>query len=101
MYGTVMIGQLRGTADQARQAHVDWLTERAPQITGFVDAGLLIGDDGARVVNWARFVDRAAYAALADDLEQDTWYRQRLEPLLDGPPNWIDGDWADLSSGLT
>ncbi len=97
MYGTVMIGQLGGPPDQAGRVLTDWLAERAPLIPGFVDAGLLVTDDGSTVVNWARFVDRAAYLALAEDPEQDRWYRERLEPLLTGPPRWIDGDWADLA----
>lgn len=97
MYGTVMIGQLSGTREQVESAFSDWLTQRAPQLRGFVDAGVMIADDGVTVVNWARFADREAYWALTEDAEQDAWFRGRLAPLLAGAPRWVDGEWLGLA----
>jgi hypothetical protein len=93
MYGTVMIATLRGSRGEVEAALSEWLTSRAPQVRGFVDAGLLIGDDGTTLVNWARFESREDYQRLGDDPAQDEWYRTRIEPLLDGEPRWIDGSW--------
>lgn len=97
MYGTVMVAQTRpGSRGQIERGMADWLVQRAPRIEGFVDAGLLFADDGTTVVNWARFTSREAYTRLGDDPEQDQWYRERIAPLLDGEPRWIDGEYAAL-----
>jgi hypothetical protein len=93
MYGTVMMGTLRGSRADVDAALADWLATRAPQVRGFVDAGLMVGDDGVTVVNWVRFASREDYAALSEDPAQDEWYRTRLAPLLDGEPRWTDGEW--------
>ena len=42
-----------------------------------------------------RFASKQDYWALADNPDQDEWYRTSLAPLLDGDPTWIDGDWTD------
>jgi len=93
MYGTAMIGTLRGDRAEIERSMADWLIDRAPKVDGFVDAGMLLSDDGHTVVNWARFESREAYRRLGDDPEQDRWYRERVAPLLDGEPRWIDGEW--------
>ena len=93
MYGTVMIGTLKTSREEAEKVMQAWLDERSGQVAGFVAAGLLFGDDGTSVVNYAQFESRAAYAKLADDPAQDEWWRTRMAPLLDGEPQWIDGDW--------
>jgi hypothetical protein len=48
------------------------------------------------VVVCVRFRDRASYEALAENPEQDAWWRREMEPLLDGELTWIDGDWHDI-----
>lgn len=96
MYGTVMIATLRGTREAAERALGDWLTERAPHVAGFLDAGLMFCDDGSTIVNYARFASREDYQALSGDPAQDQWWQQRLAPLLEGEPRWIDGGWAPL-----
>ena len=93
MYGTAMVGKARGDADEVVRALMEWHAERAPQIDGFVAAGIVVGSDG-RVVNYAEFESREAYEKLGQDAEQDRWWRERMAPLLDGDPEWIDGDWA-------
>ena len=95
MYGSVMIGTLAGSAEPVREAMEVWLKERGPHAVGFVDAGVLIGDDGETVVTFARFTDQESYTTLADDPDQDAWYRERLAPALDGEPRWIDGEWTN------
>lgn len=94
MYGTTMIASLRGSRAEVEAAMADWLAQRAPHIAGFVDAGILVGDDGRTLVNWARFTDRDAYQALSEDPEQDRFYQSRLAPLIEGEPRWIDGEWT-------
>lgn len=96
MYGTVMVGTLRGSREEAEKALAGWLEERAPYVEGYVDAGLLFGDDGTTVVNWVQFASREAYVKLADDPAQDEWWQKVFSPLLDGEPRWIDGDWSAL-----
>ena len=93
MYGTAMVGKARGDANEVVQALMDWHAERAPKIDGFVSAGVVVSPDG-RVVNYAEFESRDAYEKLGQDAEQDKWWRERMAPLLDGEPEWIDGDWA-------
>ena len=93
MYGTAMVGRARGDAEEVVRALMDWRAERAPKIDGFVAAGIVVSADG-RVVNYAEFESREAYEKLGADPEQDRWWRERMAPLLDGDPEWIDGDWA-------
>jgi hypothetical protein len=93
MYGTVMTGRLRGSFDDAVAELKEW--EATRHVAGYVDAQLLLGDDGVTLVNTVRFTDKAAYQALADDPEQARWYAERMAPLLDGEPTWVDGTWAD------
>jgi hypothetical protein len=51
-------------------------------------------DDG-RVVVAVRFDSKHAYEALADDPEQDTWWREKMRPILDEDPMWVDGHWFE------
>lgn len=94
MYGTVMISrsstpvaEMRGLMDEWRAAIGD--------AAGFVDERVLLADDGGLVM-CVRFRDRAAYEALADNPEQDVWWREKMLPLLEGDVTWIDGDWHDV-----
>ncbi len=92
-YGTAMIGRLGAASFEQMQASLeDW--ERQRQVPGFLAAQLLVGDDGRTVVNTAVFRDKESYQRLADDPEQDEWYRTRMAPMLDAEPQWIDGRWA-------
>jgi hypothetical protein len=93
VYGTVMIGRLTGSTDELVQALKDWETER--HVKGFVDSRVMLGDDGQTVVNAVRFESKADYDALADDPEQDRWWRERFRPLLADEPQWIDGSWLE------
>ena len=93
MYGTVMIGKVRGSVDDM-QARVDrWRKERGDG-QGYVDQRVLVADDG-RVVVCVRFASKKEYEALADDPAQDEWWRVEMAPMLDGEPEWIDGEWRD------
>jgi antibiotic biosynthesis monooxygenase (ABM) superfamily enzyme len=94
MYGTTMICKTNGSREQIEAAFDEWMREHAPKVPGFVDAGILFADDGVTIVNWARFTDKAAYQALSDSPEQDTYWQSRLAPLLEGEPQWVDGEWS-------
>lgn len=44
------------------------------------------------------FADAPSYWRNADDPKQDAWY-QELRALLEGDPEWSDGDWIEGPSG--
>lgn len=90
MYGTVMVGTLKGTIEDVRLAAKKWQDER--QVPGFVSSEALVGDDGT-IVNVVKFTDRAAYESLADDPAQDEWWTNVMRPLLAADPQWYDGRW--------
>jgi antibiotic biosynthesis monooxygenase (ABM) superfamily enzyme len=93
MYGTTMIGTLARwvSADDVRAELEAW--ERQRHVPGFRSSHLMVGDDGNTVINVAIFDDVESYRALADDPEQDAWWREHCAPLLDGEPTWVDGSW--------
>ena len=62
---------------------------------GFVDASILVTDDGTQVVVATRFASREQYWALADTTDQDDWYQTTSGTDADGDPTWIDGAWSD------
>lgn len=95
MYGTVMIGKLTSdTTAKALETTLQAWSSRE-RSDGFVDANVLISDDANRVVIATRFASKEQYWALADNPDQDEWYRATLAPLLDGDPTWIDGTWME------
>ena len=102
-YGTVMIGRLRDPADAPRVEAMsalirEWIEER--RVPGFLHQDLMVSEDGATVVAATYFDSKANYDALADDPEQDRWYTERLAPMLDGEPQWLDGYWTDSFDGV-
>jgi len=94
MYGTVMIAKAKGTVDEIRASSERWAKERGPSV-GYVDEWVMTADDG-RVVMAVRFESKEAYQALTEDPAQDAWWTNEVAPLLDGEPEWYDGDWHDL-----
>jgi len=96
-YGTVMIARLRDPADAAWVETMgavvrQWIAGH--RSAGFLHEDLMVTDDGMTVVAAIFFDSEESYRALSDDPEQDTWYRERLAPLLDGEPQWLDGHWT-------
>jgi hypothetical protein len=91
MYGTVMIGTLKGTIDELRNAGEKWRAER--QVPGFVSSEAMSCDDGKTVINVVKFTDKASYMALADDPAQAEWWEGTMRPLLAADPQWYDGEW--------
>ena len=92
-YGTIMIGKLKtpGTGQAVVDAGKKW-EER--KVDGFQANYPLLSDDGTMVVSCVVFESREKYLALANDPSQDEWWRTVMAPMLDGDPQWIDGDWA-------
>ena len=91
MYGTVMIGTLKGSLEDLRQVTKAWEAEaNAP---GYVGEDVLVGDDGSTVVACVRFESKERYLALADNPGQDEWWQTKMQPLFDGEVRWIDGEW--------
>ncbi len=93
-YGTVMTARLAASAslDDWQKSLEEWKRER--NVPGFAAEYTLLGDDGRTIVSCVIFESKDAYLALADDPEQDTWWRERVMPLLDGDPQWVDGSWV-------
>ena len=91
MYGTVMIGKLKGSAEEMQARSEKWRAERGDSI-GYIDQWVLKGDDGRFVVA-VRFNSKDEYLKLADDPAQDEWWSTQMMPLIDGEPEWIDGEW--------
>ncbi|MCZ3389912.1 MAG: hypothetical protein LH645_12550 [Actinomycetia bacterium] len=93
MYGTVMLANIKGSVDEMQARVERWAKER--DAVGYVDQRVLIAGDG-RIVVAVRFDSKAQYEALADDPEQDKWWQAEMVPLLNGEPEWIDGEWQDV-----
>ena len=56
---------------------------------------MYLTDDGETMIESVRFRSKQDYQALADDPEQDRWWRERFAPLLTSEPTWVDGTWLD------
>ncbi len=91
MYGTVMIAKLKGPIDEMRSRSERWAKEMGAD-AGYIDEWVMATDDGRCVVA-VRFTSKDAYLKLADDPRQDEWYRNEMMPLIDGEPQWLDGEW--------
>lgn len=90
MYGTVMVGRLKGTPEEMQRVNDEWLELQVP---GFVREETLLCDDGRTVISAVFFESREAYERLANDPRQDEFWRTRFLPLLEGGPQWFDGTW--------
>jgi hypothetical protein len=89
-----MIGRSAASVQTMSNLIAEWARDIGVD-SGFVDERVLQGSDGQFVV-CVRFTDRAAYEALADNPKQAAWWATVMEPILEGEPNWIDGEWHDL-----
>jgi len=91
MYGTVMIGKLKGSREEVIRVSREW--ESGRDVPGHRRSDTLFSDDGTTIVVAVQFDSKEQYMALADAPEQDEWWRTVMAPLLDGEPTWIDGTW--------
>lgn len=91
MYGTVMTARLKGSIAELEQTLAEWEANRRPP--GYLGEQTLLADDGTTVVQAVQFTSKEAYAALADDPDQATWWDTKVQPLLDGDATWVDGTW--------
>jgi hypothetical protein len=94
MYGTVMIGKIKGDPQEMMRAAEKWNAER--HVDGYRRTDALAADDGVTIVVGVQFESKEKYLALADRPEQDEWYRTVMAPMLDGEPQWIDGTWSTM-----
>jgi len=90
-YGTVMIGKLAAPASDIDALVREWTDQR--KVPGFVHEEVMVCDDGVTFVMTVVFDSEASYKALADDPEQARWYEEKLAPMLEGEPQWLDGHW--------
>ena len=88
-----MIGKLAAGANAAQFGAELKAWEAERDVPGYMSSHVMITEDGTTVVNVAVFDTKENYMALADDPAQDDWYQKHLAPLLDGDPQWIDGNW--------
>jgi hypothetical protein len=91
MYGTVMIAKINAPIEEMNARSERWAKEMGSDV-GYIDQWVMTTDDGRCVVA-VRFESKDAYLKLADDPRQDEWYRAEMMPLIDGEPQWIDGEW--------
>jgi predicted small metal-binding protein len=89
-YGTVMIAKLNGSVEALSAAAQDWIEQR--HAAGFLAEEILLADDGSTVVVPVFFDNRDDYRKLADDPDQDAWWKERMAPHL-SDVRWIDGTW--------
>ena len=95
-YGTVMIGRMREAVDDAHAEQMadtvrEWIRER--KVRGFLHEDVMFCDDGSTIVVAVFFDTEENYKTLADDPIQAQWFEEKLAPMLDGPPQWLDGRW--------
>ena len=93
-YGTIMIGKLKtpGSGQVLVDAAKKWEDRK---VDGFQGSYSLLSDDGSTVVSCVTFETKEKYLALADDPGQDEWWQSTMAPLLNGDPQWIDGEWTE------
>ena len=95
MFVNVFTYRAKPGQEEAVIAHLDnWERERHPKARGFV-GGEVYRDikDRRHFINVARFESAEAARAVADDPEQDAWYR-RLVELCEAEPVFTDCDLA-------
>lgn len=91
MYGTVMIAKINAPIAEMKARSERWAKEMGSD-AGYIDEWVMATDDGRCVVA-VRFESKDAYLKLADDPRQNEWYRTEMMPLIEGEPQWIDGEW--------
>ncbi len=93
MYGSIMRARVRpGQREALRGLLERWVTKTPPK--GWHSSELAWEDrDPDRVVMIVHFADKASYQANANAPETDARYREMLQ-LLQGPPDWIDVQYA-------
>jgi antibiotic biosynthesis monooxygenase (ABM) superfamily enzyme len=95
MFVNVFTYRAKPGQEEAVLAHLErWERERRPKVQGFVGGEVYraIGDR-RQFINVARFASAEAARAVADDPEQDAWYR-RLVELCEAEPVFTDCDLA-------
>lgn len=96
MYGTVARYQLKPGMEGQLLAFEREIREA--RLPGLVTEFTFRMDEDLNVYYQAVvFESRAAYRAVAESPEQDARYRKLLA-LLEGPPEWHDGDVVDIVS---
>jgi antibiotic biosynthesis monooxygenase (ABM) superfamily enzyme len=91
MYGTIMIGRLRVTPEEAIRASDAW--QRDHDSPGYRLTDILTADDGHTIVVAVQFDTKDQYLALAESPEQVEWWNTVMRPLLEEEPTWVDGTW--------
>jgi hypothetical protein len=93
MYGTVAHIRVNpGKEQEVLALQHEWERERRPKATGGIGEFLYKLDRNPNeYILVVLFQDKETYTALADDPEQDRWYR-RFRELLEADPEWHDGE---------
>lgn len=93
-YGTVMTATLQVPLERWLEELRAWTLER--RTPGFLSEQTLLADDGRTLVSAVCFADEASYRRLAEDPAQDTWWTERVAPLVTDV-RWIDGTWQQTT----
>jgi quinol monooxygenase YgiN len=93
MFGTIAIATPKPGQEAAVVEHFNqWWKNRAPSVPGpLLGTVYRKSDNASELMVTVVFSSRAAYDANAADPAQDAWYRKLVE-MLEGEPEWIDGD---------
>ena len=91
MFGTIGHAQLKsGSESQLTALMEEWTRTLRPKIPGSVlQLSGTPKDRPGEVVFIALMRDETAYRALANDLDQDAWYRRFME-IVEGEVQWED-----------
>jgi len=101
MFGTIALLKPKAGNEAAVNAEFDrWWAERRPKVKGAIASTLYRNaSNPAELMVAVVFESKETYEANANDPEQDTWFREKLVPLLESEPRWIDGDWIEGEAG--
>lgn len=101
MFGTIATMRPKKGQETAVAEAIDaWWRERSSKAEGAVCLHLYRRAAAGELVMAVVFETQEHYEANASDPEQDAWY-QSLVALLDGEPEWADGDvLVSHSAGL-
>lgn len=93
MFGTIYRMQPKdGLADKVADYYRRWERERKPNVRGAIAAYVFKPKSHpSELMGVVVFDSETNYYKNADDPEQDRWYRQLRELLVDDP-EWNDGD---------
>jgi hypothetical protein len=94
MFGTV--GRMRIKSGKAQDLVEHFMDPAGAQAQGFRGSHLLVSEHGDEAVIAVLFQDKDSYFEMVHDPRTEAAYPRLLE-LVDGEPEWTDGEWRSLA----